>query len=196
PKEQLPVFKNLMKRNGYLLIPLVIIIGTIVIGFTPQRAALMGIVSAYLLSFIRKETRLSFKDTINVLEQGARVALPVISAVATAGIIAGVVSVTGLGAKFASVIIALSAGILQLALLFTMIVYIVVGSCLLTTVNYVVTATVAAPAFINEFGLEQIDSHMFVFYFSIIAYITLPVCLAAYGGSGIAKANQFNSCAK
>src|SRR5699024_8061090 len=76
PKEQLPGFKNLMKRNGYLLIPLVIIIGTIVIGFTPQRSALMGIVSAYLLSFIRKETRLSFKDTINVLEQGARVALP------------------------------------------------------------------------------------------------------------------------
>src|SRR5699024_5623527 len=139
PKEQLPVFKNLMKRNGYLLIPLVIIIGTIVIGFTPQRAALMGIVSAYLLSFIRKETRLSFKDTINVLEQGARVALPVISAVATAGIIAGVVSVTGLGAKFASGIIALSAGILPLALLFTMIACIVLGMGLPTTANYVVT---------------------------------------------------------
>src|SRR5699024_590481 len=193
PKEQLPVFKNLMKRNGYLLIPLVIIIGTIVIGFTPQRAALMGIVSAYLLSFIRKETRLSFKDTINVLEQGARVALPVISAVATAGIIAGVVSVTGLGAKFASGIIALSAGILPLALLFTMIACIVLGMGLPTTANYGLTETVAAPALINEFGLEPIAAHMFVFYFGIVADITPPVCLAAYAGAGIARANPFKS---
>src|SRR5690625_4532311 len=193
PKEQLPVFKDLMKRNGYLLIPLVIIIGTIVIGFTPQRAALMGIVSAYLLSFIRKETRLSFKDTISVLEQGARVALPVISAVATAGIIAGVVSITGLGAKFASGIIALSAGILPLALLFTMIACIVLGMGLPTTANYVVTATVAAPALINEFGLEPIAAHMFVFYFGIVADITPPVCLAAYAGAGIARANPFKT---
>src|SRR5699024_3771271 len=182
PKAQLPSFKKLMIKNGFMLLPLVIIVGTIVIGFTPQRAALMGIAAAFLVSLVRKETRMSLRETINVLEQGARVARPVIAAVATAGIIAGVVSITGLGAKFATGIIALSSGILPLALFFTMIACIVLGMGLPTTANYVVTATVAAPALINELGLEPIAVHMFVFYFGIVADITPPVCLAAYAG--------------
>src|SRR5690625_7747680 len=97
------------------------------IGFTHQRAAIYGILSAYLVSLIRKESRLSLRKTIYVFEQGARVALPVIAAVATAGIIAGVVSMTGLGAKFAAGIIALSSGHLFLALFFTMIACLVLG---------------------------------------------------------------------
>src|SRR5690625_5092792 len=108
PREQLPRFMKLMRRNGYMLLPLVIIVGTILAGFTPQRAAIYGILSAFLVSLVRKETRLSLMKTIDVFEQGARVALPVIAAVATAGIIAGVVSITGLGGKFAAGIIALS----------------------------------------------------------------------------------------
>ncbi|TFB22899.1 TRAP transporter permease [Filobacillus milosensis] len=193
PKDQVPSFRKLMKKQGYLLLPLVIIVGTIVVGFTPQRAALMGIFSAFLVSLIRKETRMSIKQTIKVLEEGARVALPVIAAVATAGIIAGVVSMTGLGNKFADAIIALSNGILPLALIFTMLACIVLGMGLPTTANYVVTATVAAPALINNFGLEPIAVHMFVFYFGIVADITPPVCLAAYAGAGIANANPFRS---
>lgn len=193
PKSELPSFRKLMLRNGFMLLPLVIIVVTIVMGFTPQRAALMGIVSAFLISLIRKETRMSLKKTIKVLEEGARVALPVIAAVATAGIIAGVVSVTGLGAKFAAGIIALSGGILPFALVFTMIACLVLGMGLPTTANYVVTATVAAPALINQFGLEPIAVHMFVFYFGIVADITPPVCLAAYAGAGIARANPFAS---
>src|SRR5699024_176845 len=62
-----------------------------------------------------------------------------------------------------------------------------------TTANYVVTATVAAPALINQFGLDPIAVHMFVFYFGIVADITPPVCLAAYAGAGIAQANPFKS---
>ncbi len=193
PKEALPNFKKLMLRNGYMLLPLIVIVGTIMIGFTPQRAAIIGIVSAYLISLIRKESRLSLKQTIYVLEEGARVALPVIAAVATAGIIAGVVSITGLGAKFATGIIALSGGILPFALMLTMVACIILGMGLPTTANYVVTATVAAPALINTFGLEPIAVHMFVFYFGIVADITPPVCLAAYAGAGIAKANPFRT---
>src|SRR5699024_7392405 len=92
PKSQLPDLKGQMVRYGYMLLPVFIIVGTIMIGFTPQRAAILRILSAYLVSFNRKESRLSIKRTFMVLEQGARVALPVIAAVATAGIIAGVVS--------------------------------------------------------------------------------------------------------
>src|SRR5699024_2589230 len=193
PKSELPVFRSLFLKYGYLLLPLFMIIGTILIGFTPQRAALLGVVSAFLVSFIRKETRMSIRKIIHVLEQGARVALPVIAAVATAGVIAGVISMTGLGSKFAAGIIALSNGVMILALIFTMIACIILGMGLPTTANYVVTATVAAPALINEFGIAPIAAHMFVFYFGIVADITPPVCLAAYAGAGIARANPFKS---
>lgn len=193
PKSQLPSFGKTMKRNWYMLLPLFVITGTIIYGFTPQRAALFGIVAAFLVSLIRKETRMSFKQTINVLEQGTRVALPVIAAVATAGVIAGIVSMTGLGSKFAAGVIALSNGYLILALIFTMIACIVLGMGLPTTANYVVTATIAAPVLINEFGVSPIAAHMFVFYFGIVADITPPVCLAAYAGAGIAGANPFKT---
>jgi TRAP transporter 4TM/12TM fusion protein len=163
------------------------------VGFTPQRAALMGIFTAFLVSLIRKDTRMSVKKVFLVLEEGARVALPVIAAVGTAGIIAGVVSITGLGAKFAASIIALSGGILFFSLIFTMIACIILGMGLPTTANYVVTATIAAPVLINDFGVLPIAAHMFVFYFGIVADITPPVCLAAYAGAGIARANPFKS---
>ncbi|MER2237516.1 MAG: TRAP transporter permease, partial [Psychrobacillus sp.] len=193
PKSQLPSFTKTMKRNWYMLLPLFVITGTIIYGFTPQRAALFGIIAAFLVSLIRKETRMSFKKTIHVLEQGTRVALPVIAAVATAGIIAGIVSMTGLGSKFAAGVVALSNGYLILALIFTMIACIILGMGLPTTANYVVTATIAAPVLINEFGVAPIAAHMFVFYFGIVADITPPVCLAAYAGAGIAGANPFKT---
>src|SRR5690625_4528821 len=193
PAEKLPKLKEQMLRYGYMLIPLFVIIGTVMAGYTPQRAAIFGIIAAYLASIVRKESRMSLRKTIYFFETGARVALPVIAAVATAGIIAGVVSITGLGAKFAAGIIALSAGHLALALFFTMIACLILGMGLPTTANYVVTATIAAPALINGFDVAPIAVHMFVFYFGIVADITPPVCLAAYAGAGIARDNPFKS---
>ncbi|WP_188207961.1 TRAP transporter permease [Alkalibacillus aidingensis] len=192
-KETLPNTWHLLKTKGYMLLPLVAIITTLFMGFTPQRAALMGILTAFLVSLVSKETRMSFRKIIYVIEQGARVALPVIGAVGTAGIIAGVVGMTGLGGKVASGIIALSNDVQLLALIFTMIACIILGMGLPTTANYVVTATIAAPALINGFGVEVLAAHLFVFYFGIVADITPPVCLAAYAGSGIAKSNPFKS---
>lgn len=193
PKSQLQSFTKLLKKNGYMLLPLFVIIGTIMAGFTPQRAALLGIVTAFIVSLFRKDTRMNFRQILNVFEQGARVALPVIAAVGTAGIIAGVVSITGLGSKFAAGVIALSGGYLIFALILTMLACLVLGMGLPTTANYVVTATIAAPVLINEFGVAAIAAHMFVFYFGIAADITPPVCLAAYAGAGIARANPFKS---
>lgn len=193
PKDQLPSKLKLIMTKGYMLLPLVVIVTTVSVGFTAQRAALLGIACAFAVSLVRKDTRPSLKNVVRIFEEGARVALPVIAAVATAGIIAGVVGMTGLGAKFAAGIISLADGVLILALLFTMIACIVLGMGLPTTANYVVTATIAAPALINEFGLPAIAVHMFVFYFGIIADITPPVCLAAFAGAGIAQANPMKT---
>ena len=193
PKDQLPSKAKLMLEKGYMLLPLFVIVGTISVGFTAQRAALMGIACALLVSLFRKETRPSLRTLLTICERGARVALPVIAAVASAGIIAGVVGMTGLGSKFAAGIINLADGVLILALLFTMLACIVLGMGLPTTANYVVTATIAAPALINEFGLPPMAVHLFVFYFGIIADITPPVCLAAFAGAGIARANPMKT---
>lgn len=193
PKEQLPNKRQLMLQKGYMLLPLLVIVSTISLGFTAQRAALLGIACAFAVGMIRKETRPSLVGMVKIFEQGARVALPVIAAVASAGIIAGVVGMTGLGSKFAAGIISLADGVLILALLFTMVACIVLGMGLPTTANYVVTATIAAPALINEFGLPPMAVHLFVFYFGIIADITPPVCLAAFAGAGIAGANPMKT---
>ncbi|WP_079529118.1 TRAP transporter permease [Halobacillus hunanensis] len=190
-KEELPKTKNLAKRID-LFLPLVIIIGFLLVGYTPTYAALFAIGTAFVISFFRKETRMSLKGIIKLLEEGARTALPVIAACATAGIIAGTVTTTGLGPKIAGGIIDLAQGQFFLVMFFTMIACIILGMGLPTTANYVVTATMAAPALL-AFDVPVIAVHMFVFYFGIVADITPPVCLAAYAGAGIAGANPMKA---
>jgi TRAP transporter 4TM/12TM fusion protein len=193
PKSELPPVTRLLKRID-LLLPLVIIVGTLLSGFTATYAALMGIGSAFLVSLFRKETRLSIPQIISALAEGARVALPVIAATATAGIVVGTVTLTGLGGKIAGGIVDLANNQLFLILFFTMLASIVLGMGLPTTANYVVTASMAAPAILTAFpDIPVIAVHMFVFYFGIVADITPPVSLAAYAGAGIAGANPMKS---
>lgn len=190
-KDKLPKTKNLLKRID-LLIPLILIVGLLLMGRTPTYAALWAILGAFVISFFRKDTRLSLTQIVKVLETGARTALPVICACASAGIIVGTVTVTGLGLKIAEGVIDLAGGVFFLVLFFTMIACLILGMGLPTTANYVVTATMAAPALLH-FGVPVIAVHMFVFYFGIVADITPPVCLAAYAGAGIAGANPMKA---
>jgi len=192
-KEELPKITDLSKKLD-LLLPLIVIIGTLLSGKTATFAALWGIVTAFVVSFFRKETRLSFRGILETLEKGARAALPVIAACATAGIVVGIVTLTGLGGKIAGGIVELANGQFFLILFFTMIASIVLGMGLPTTANYVVTASMAAPAILQAFpDIPVIAVHLFVFYFGIVADITPPVCLAAYAGAGIAGANPMKS---
>lgn len=193
PVAQLPRFKELLLKRGYLLLPLIVIFYTLLSGKTPMRAALLAIAASFIVSLIRKETRMSLRSIVDALEQGARTALPVITACAAAGIIVGVVVQTGLGTRIANGIITLGAGLLLPTLMFTMVACIVLGMGLPTTANYVVTATMAAPALILGLDVPVLAAHMFVFYFGIVADITPPVCLAAYAGAGLAGANPFRA---
>ncbi|MFC7405954.1 TRAP transporter permease [Georgenia alba] len=192
PPAELPKGRDLVRRLD-LLLPLVVIVGLLLSGRTPANAALWGIAAALVLSFLRKDTRLSPAALVRVLEAGARTALPVIAACATAGIVAGTVTATGLGGKLAGGILELAQGSFLLVLLFTMVACLLLGMGLPTTANYVVTATVAAPILLNEFDVPLVAAHLFVFFFGILADITPPVCLAAYAGAGIAGANPMRS---
>ncbi|RSL31184.1 TRAP transporter permease [Salibacterium salarium] len=191
PKSELPSAALLLKQID-LLLPLVAILFMLYSGYTPTKAALWGIFAAFAISFVRRNTRLSIKSMLYTLEQGARIALPVIAACATAGIIVGVVVFTGLGGKIANGIIDIAGGNFFLVMFFTMIACIILGMGLPTTANYVVTASLAAPALI-AFEVPEIAAHFFVFYFGIVADITPPVCLAAYAGAGIARANPMKA---
>lgn len=183
-EEEMPNRWAVLKRL-YLLTPIVVIIVVLTSGVSPIRAALYGILSCIAVSYVRKETRLSWKDIILTLRDGARSALAVVAATACAGMIVGTITLTGLGLKFANGLIDLSGGILLFTLFLTMISSLLLGMGTPTTANYIITSTIAAPALI-QLGVPVLAAHMFTFYFGIVADITPPVALAAFAASGIA----------
>jgi TRAP transporter 4TM/12TM fusion protein len=191
-REELPKIGIVLREKGHLAIPLIAVIWLLVSGKTPMRAALWAIALTVAASMLRSSTRISWRDIIQGLEDGARSALGVIIACATAGIIIGVVTKTGLGLKLGSVLIDMANGLLLPTLFFTMITSIVLGMGVPTTANYVITSTIAAPTII-QLGVPVIAAHMFTFYFGIIADVTPPVALAAFAGSGIAGSDPMKT---
>jgi TRAP transporter 4TM/12TM fusion protein len=188
--EQIPRFVTVLKERGHLFVPLIAIIYILMEGFTPTYAALIGLGLSVVAGMLKKATRMSIPAIFNALEAGARAALGVAIACATAGIIVGVVTLTGLGLKMANGLVDIAGGKLLPTMFFTMITSLILGMGVPTTANYVITATMAAPALVL-LGVEKLAAHLFVFYFGIIADITPPVALAAYAGAGIARANPF-----
>jgi len=191
-REELPKIKTIMLDRGHLFLPLAAIVYLLVTGYTPMRAALIAILLSIIVSMLKRNTRISFMDIVRGLEQGARGALGVLAATACAGIIIGVVTKTGLGLKLGSSLVDLAGGKLILTLFFTMITSIILGMGVPTTANYVITSTIAAPALLL-LDVPVLAAHMFAFYFGIIADVTPPVALAAFAGSGIAKANPLKT---
>jgi TRAP transporter 4TM/12TM fusion protein len=191
-KDELPKIGKLLMDKGHLALPLIAIVWLLVSGRTPMRAALWAIALTIAASMLRSSTRISLKDIIQGLEDGARAALGVVIACATAGIIIGVVTKTGLGLKLGSVLLDLANGQLLPTLFFTMVTSIILGMGVPTTANYVITSTIAAPAII-QLGVPLLAAHMFVFYFGIIADITPPVALAAFAGAGIARGDPLRT---
>ncbi len=191
-KDKLPKVSKVMKERGHLLVPILIVLYLLIAGYTPIRAALGAIASSIIVSAIKKDTRLSLKDVFEGLVNGARSALTVIAACATAGIIIGVVTQTGLGLKMGSVLVSVANGKLILTLFFTMLTSLILGIGVPTTANYVITSTIAAPALVL-LGVPVMAAHMFAFYFGIVADVTPPVCLAAVAASGVAKSEPMRT---
>ena len=157
-----------------------------------MKAALAGIVISIATAMLRANTRMTFGDIVDGLIKGARGALGVLIACASAGIIIGVVTKTGVGLKLASALVDISAGNFLLLLFCTMITSLILGMGVPTTANYVITSTIAAPALIS-LGVPILAAHMFVFYFGIIADITPPVALAAFAGAAISGGNPIKT---
>lgn len=199
-RDSLPKIGELLMKKGYLVIPLATIIYFFVLGKTAIYAGLMGIIAAGLVAVInsivdiilKRERSFTFNDLIDVFVNGARNIISVAVACAMAGIIIGVITLTGLGLKIGAGLISISGGISILLLMLTMISSIILGMGVPTTANYLITSTIAAGAIIG-LGFEPLAAHMFVFYFGIIADVTPPVALAAMAGAAIAKSDPLKT---
>lgn len=196
PKSELPKFGKIMKKRGYLLIPLFIIIFFLIKGFTPLLSAFWAIMVsvgiAVIATVIKKDGSFNTEKFFNALEQGAKTSVGVVCACACAGMVVGVVTLTGLGLRIAELIITLAQGKLFLTLFLTMIASIILGMGLPTTAKYIVLATMAVPALI-KLDVNLMAAHLFILYFGVVADITPPVALAAYAGAGIAGANAMKT---
>ncbi len=191
-KDEVPKIVNILKTRGQMILPLVVIFYYLFKGYTPLKAAFTGIVLAFLLSFLREDTRMSLRDLVETLEEGAKTALGVASACACVGFIVGVTTLTGLGLKFTTITVSLAHGNLFLALFFTMVACTILGTGLPTTATYIVLAAMAAPALV-KLGVPILAAHLFVLYFGVVADLTPPAALAAYAGAGIAGSNPLKT---
>ena len=186
-RDELPVIREVLKKDGHLLIPIAVVIATLLMKYTPVVAAFFGVVSVVVVSQLRPHTRMGLKNILEAMEEGARGSLGVAMACALVGFVVGTSSLTSLGLTISNNIIELSGGKLFPTLIMAMVASLVLGMGLPTTANYIVCSTIVAPALIGM-NVLPLAAHMFVFYFGIMADLTPPVCLAAFTGAGIAGA--------
>ncbi|MBW2038959.1 MAG: TRAP transporter permease [Deltaproteobacteria bacterium] len=183
--KDLPKLFAVIKRGFHFLIPIGVLVYFLVANYSPMMVGFMGVISVLLVCMIRKETRIGIWDILRLLERGAKNAGMVSVACAAAGIIVGVVGLTGLGLKFSSVVLSLSGGIKLIAILLVGLASMFLGMGLPVTASYIVLVILAGPA-LMELGMAMLTAHMIVFWYSQDANVTPPVALAAFAGAGIA----------
>lgn len=189
PKADLPRVGEVLMERGHLFLPLFIIIGTLMSGFSAPFSALMGILSIVPTMLLRPATRkdFSFRALVDGLEAGAMNSVIVAMACATAGIVIGVIAQTGLGLTFTGLVKAAAQDMLLPALILTMVAGIILGMGMPTTPAYIVQVALLVPALV-KLGIAVEAAHMFVLYFAILSAITPPVAIAVYAACGISRA--------
>ncbi|MEO0666499.1 MAG: TRAP transporter fused permease subunit [Pseudomonadota bacterium] len=173
-----------LARQAYLFLPIVILIGALFAGYSVIRAGTLAIGSAAVVSWFTPY-RMGPRQIYEALGNGGRMSLQIIIVCACAGLIVGVISLTGVGARFSSLLFELAQQSTLLALVFAMMISVILGMGMPTTAAYAVAASVVAPGLI-EIGITPLIAHFFVFYFAVVSAITPPVALAAYAGAAIA----------
>lgn len=192
PRNELPNPWKILKEKGHLMLPLVVIMGLLAIDRTPVYAAMWGIVASVIAPYLRRSTWVDPKQLAEALVIGAKNIIAVSCACGVAGIIVGIVTLTGLGLKLGGGLVAAAGGNVFLTLIFTMVTSLVLGMGVPTTANYLITSTITAPI-VMQLGVPALAAHMFAFYFGILADITPPVALAAFAGSAIAKSDPLKT---
>ena len=183
-----PSFTKVMLQGGHLLSPLLVLIGCLIYGFSPVRAAFFAIVFTIVISWLRKETRLGPREIFQALESGARNSVLIVLTCAAVGFIIGGFLITGLGLNISSAIITLSGDSLFAAMLMVGLACLVLGMGMNTVAAFILVSVVGVPA-LTAHGVDIFVANMFVFYFALLSHITPPVCLAIFAGAQVAGAN-------
>ncbi|CAH1042616.1 TRAP transporter permease [Halomonas sp. TD01] len=189
-KDEIPLFSKLVKQV-YLFAPIIILIVALFMGYSVIRAGTLATASAAVVSWI-SPNKMGIRAILRALQLAGTMSIQIIAVCACAGLIVGVISLTGVGARFSSLLLGL-AGVSQLlALVFAMLISILLGMGMPTTAAYAVAASVVAPGLIN-IGIEPLVAHFFVFYFAVVSAITPPVALASYAAAGISGDNPMGT---
>ncbi len=190
--EDLPKVWQVLKDGIHFIIPVAALVTALLMNVSPMMAGFVAVVSTYVASLLRKKSRMGLRQILSALDRGGRNAIMVSVACAAAGVIVGVVSLTGQGLNFSSMVLTLSMGIKVLAILLIGLASLVLGMGLPVTASYIVLVTLAGPALVNM-GVPLIVAHMIVFWYSQDANVTPPVSLASFAGAGIAGANPMRT---
>lgn len=185
-REELPIFAELIKQ-AYLFIPIIILIVALFMGYSVIRAGTLATAAAAMVSWLTPN-RMGPRAIAKAFELSGLMSIQIIAVCACAGIIVGVISLTGVGARFSNLLLGLAETSQLLALFFAMCIAILLGMGMPTTAAYAVAASVVAPGLV-ELGIPLLTAHFFVFYFAVVSAITPPVALASYAAAGISGAN-------
>lgn len=179
-------------KDSYQLIPLILLVIFLVIGYSPFIAAVYGILATFLLTFLKRETWMTPKKLYETFELSGKNLIMLAVSCAGAGMVISIVTYTGLALGIASVIQSWSGGILLPALMLIMITSILMGMGMPCTPAYIVAVTIGGPA-LQAMGIDVLTAHLFVFYFAILAEITPPVSIASYCGAAIAGSDPLKT---
>ncbi len=191
PKEELPRFWNVLKKNWLFSIPFLVLVYTLfVMWMEAEIAGLISIIATVLLGFIlRRRTGMNIEKLVWMFRDGGKSLLEVGVTCAGAGLIIGVLSITGLAFTFSAFLISMAKGSVFLLLLFSAIGASILGCGMPVTAVYLLMVVLAAPALV-EMGISPLLAHFFVFYYGVLSFLTPPVCLAAYAAASIAGSNM------
>ncbi len=192
PREECPRLGEVLRKGWHFFMPLVVVLGLLFVGYSPEIGAFWGTVSTLVLSWRRKETRMGPRSIVQGLVGGAHSNTAAGAAIGTLGIIIGGIVLSGLGLKFSAVLVEFAGGSLFLAALMVMAISIIIGMGSSTTGSYIILSVVAAPALI-KLGVPVIAAHLAVFYGACLSNITPPVCVSAFAGAAIAKADPMET---
>jgi len=177
---------------GFHFTSLIAIVVIMLIGFTPIMAVFWSTVITFAVSFIRKDTALTPKKLVKALRGGSIGVLSVASTCAAAGIIVGVVTLTGLGLKFSSIILAYAGGSVLLTVIYTAIIVWIVGLAVPVTASYIICVVICAPAMI-QLGIPDFAAHMFVFYYAILSEVSPPTALSPFAAAALTGGNPYKT---
>ena len=190
--EQTESVLSVLKKDGYQLLPLVALVAMLAMDLSPLRAGAVSVALTIAINLLFGKNKLDFKGFVKVFEESATRSLEVVMSTSCAGIIVGMVSLTGIGLKFSNAIISLSGSHLSLVLVMSMIASIILGMGLPTAACYIILSVITAPIVV-KMGVMPMAAHLFIFYFGIMSTITPPVALSSYIAASLADANPMRT---